>query len=121
MKKDDPAAAPKLEGRVDILGYESNLRMLANALIVFGATFGSDQRENRTAVRRSHCHPASAKFKAGIRNYTESQLAHVKLQASIMVAHEDRGLEDTKIRTLLTGTNGCGFARVRRRRDTDRR
>src|ERR1700732_1921340 len=121
MKKADAAATPKLEGCVDILGDECNLRMLANALVVFRAPFGSDQGENRTAVRRSNGNPTSAKFKAGIGNHTESQLAHVKLQASIMVAHEDGGLEDTKIGTLLTGTNYCCIHRVRRMRDADRR
>jgi hypothetical protein len=99
MMKADPAATPQLEGRVDILGDERNLRMPANALVVFRAPFGSDEGENRTAIRRSNGHPASAKLKAGVGHYTESQLAHVKLQASIMVANEDGGLEDTKIGT----------------------
>jgi hypothetical protein len=106
MMKADPAATPQLEGRVDILGDESDLRMPANKLVVFRTSFGSHQGENSTAIRRSNRCPASAKLKAGVSHYTESQLAHVKLQASIMVANEDRGLEDAKIGTLLTGTNG---------------
>ena len=79
--------------------------MLADAFVVLRAPFGSDEGENRTAIRRSNRHPASAKLKLGVSNYTESQLAHIKLHASIMIANEDGGLEDSEIGTLLTRTN----------------
>src|SRR6202050_5333100 len=100
MKKADPAATPQLEGRVDILGDERNLRIPPDELVVLRATFGSDEGENRTAIRRSNGHPASSELEASVGKHTESQLVHVELQASIMVANEDGGLEDTKIGTF---------------------
>src|SRR5580704_6166266 len=101
MEKADPAAPPQLEGSIDIFGDERYLGIPAYELIVFRAAFGSDEGENRTAIRRGHGHPASAKFKSGVGEHTESQLAYVELQTSIMVANEDGGLEDAKIGTLL--------------------
>jgi hypothetical protein len=98
--KADPAAPPQLEGRVNILGDEPNLRMPADVLVVFRAPFGSDEGENRAAIRRSYGHPAAAKLEASVGQHTESQLVDVELQASIVVANEDGGLEDSKIGAL---------------------
>ena len=88
MKKADAAAPPELERRVNVLSNESNLRMLADAFVVLRAPFGNDEGENRTAIRRSNGHPPSAKLKLGVSNYTESQLAHIELHASIMIANK---------------------------------
>src|ERR1700760_3452480 len=107
MVKMHSTAAPQFKRGVDIFCDETDLGWPTDELVVFRTTLGSNQCKDRTAVRRCNCNPA-AKFETTVRNHAEPELIHVEVEASIVIANENIGLENTKIRTPLTRVKGGG-------------
>jgi len=93
----DAATAPELEGGVDVFGDEGDLGAAADEFVIFGAAFGGDEGENGAAVGRSDGDPASAKLELGVGDDGEAELADVEVEAAIVIADEDGGLEDAEI------------------------
>jgi hypothetical protein len=93
MMKMHPAAPPQVIGGIDIFGDKANLCGPADKLVVLRAALGSNQRQNRTAIRGRDRYP-TVKFETAIGNYAESKPVYIELQASVMIAYEDVGLEN---------------------------
>jgi hypothetical protein len=100
MMKMNPALTPLLIHGIDIFGDENDLSRPANQIIFFRAWLRRDKRNNRAAIRRRHRYPAATAFKAVISNQVESKLIQVELQASILIANENRGEENAQVGRL---------------------
>src|ERR1700722_4357818 len=104
-------AAPQFVNGKDIFGKETIRRTPADAFVVLRAPLGSNHRQNSAAIRRRDCDP-TAKLETTIGNHAESELIDIELQASVMVAYENIGLENTQIRSLFARA-GRGMIHVR--------
>src|ERR1700722_4041903 len=85
---------------MDIFGDKANVCVAPDVFVIFGAAPGSDQRQDRTAIRWRDRHP-TVKFEAAIGNYAKSELIYIEFQASVVIAYEDGRVEDTQIRLLF--------------------
>ncbi len=66
-------------------------------LIFFRLGLGSDEREQRGAIRRGNQNKAAMLSKLVINDQTESKLVQVESQASILIANEDRNMVKTEV------------------------
>ena len=100
MAKADSAPSPFAVGRHDIFGYEDNLRMLADQLVVIGVGIWSDQRQHGCAVRRRNADPALSGLKADIKGQSKTELIKIESQASILIAYIHIDSVHAEIRVL---------------------
>ncbi len=104
MKKTHSTAQPKIVGRKDVFGDESNLSWPPDELVSLRAALRSHHREDRAAIGRRDGHPP-AEFKTRLGQHAEAKLIDVELQRSVVVPNKNVGLEQTEVGTLLLGLN----------------
>src|SRR5437016_10605588 len=100
MTKPNPALTPSVEFGSDIVGNKYRLSRTTDELIFFRLGLGSDEREQRGAIRRANQNEAAMLPKLVINDQTESKLVQVKSQASILIANEDGDMVKTEVRVF---------------------
>jgi hypothetical protein len=83
---------PLLVLRPDVLGHKDDLSGATNEAFVPGSGLGRDKRQDRGAVGRGEAYPTPGAFESKIDEEPEPELLHVKPQAAVLIANEDRNV-----------------------------
>jgi hypothetical protein len=98
--KANPSCLPLVNLGHNIFGHQHGVPAAANQLVFRRVALGSNQRENRAAIRRRDCHPTSAGFVILINHEGKSKLVNVEPQTAVLIADEDIDTENAKVRVL---------------------
>ena len=89
---------------------KADLRVAADEAVFFGAGFGGDEREDGLSVRRCDRDPAAVVGAGDVGEDAEAELLDVELEAAVVIADVDGGLEDAEVRAFrafrASGRNG---------------
>jgi hypothetical protein len=99
--KANPATAPEIEGRSDVVGYKYGLARTADELVFVGLRPWSDERHKRCTIGRGQQNEAAPFTKAVVDQDAESQLLHVESQTPILIPDENGDVVKAEIRPLL--------------------
>ena len=87
----------ELVGGVDVLREEADLRVATDETVFVGAGFRSDKREDGLTIGRGDGDPTAIVGEADIGENAETKLLDVEIEAAVVIADVDGGLEDAQV------------------------